>query len=118
MLELGCAAHSELLSVVPLIRALSASGLEVVFDLSRDLWSIWTPVLDVVTIYKAQSGPGAPQQESWLAKLLTLYRHSSLCPGDQSVSLGWGEGVKQERIRIKGQPAPRNAEKGARPPGA
>lgn len=118
MLELGCAAHSELLSVVPLIRTLSASGLEVVFDLSRDLWSIWTPVLDVVTIYKAQSGPGAPQQESWLAKLLTLCRHSSLCPGDQSVSLGWGEGVKQERVRIKGQPAPRNVEKGARPPGA
>ena len=30
MLELGCVAHSELLSVVPLIRALSASGLDVV----------------------------------------------------------------------------------------
>lgn len=74
-------------------------------------------MLGVVTIYKAQSGPGALQQESWLAKLLALCRHSSLCPGDHSVSLGWGEGVKQERVRIEGQPAPQSVEKGARPPG-
>lgn len=74
-------------------------------------------MLGVVTIYKAQSGPGALQQEFWLAKLLALCRHSSLCPGDHSVSLDWGEGAKQERVRIKGQPGPRSAEKGARPPG-
>ena len=74
-------------------------------------------MLGVVTIYKAQFGPGAPQLESWLAKLLALCRHSSLCPGDQSVSLGWGEGVKQERVRIIGPPAPWSLEKGARPPG-
>ena len=38
VLELGCVAHSELLSVVPLIRELSALGLEVV------IWLVQRPL--------------------------------------------------------------------------
>lgn len=75
--------------------------------MSRGLWSIWTLVLGMVAVYKVQSGPGAPQQDSWLAEVLALCSHDILCPGHgiSVLLVPLGRGIQQEKGREQG-PAP------------